>query len=102
MQWRPLCKNQGCGDRQNSNPISPNLRRLGPKKRIGPEHVTTPEYSDPASWFRIESQNQRLLTSGSARGFWAGPRTFSKGYFGNAPFGIRINRFLSARELGST
>src|SRR5258707_4753557 len=80
MQSRPLGKNQGCGDRQNSNPISTNLRRLGPKKRIGPEHVTTPEYSDPASRFRIESQNQRLVTSGSATRFWADARTFQQGY----------------------
>ena len=48
MQLRQLCKKQRHGDRENSNPMSPNLGQFRPQKRIGQVHSIIPGDSDPA------------------------------------------------------
>src|SRR2546429_9086347 len=58
-------RNHECsGDRQNSDSISPNQRRLGPQKKIGSGH-TAPQAIDAAIAASVKSGIRRPSETGS-------------------------------------
>jgi hypothetical protein len=61
MKRRPPRNDQGRGNRKNSNPKTPDRRRLGPQKRIGPGHTAAPAKQVLLSAIKILTSESILL-----------------------------------------
>src|SRR6266446_3984368 len=62
-RWQPR-NDQGCGNRENTNPIAPKPRRLGPHKGIESGHTSAPAKQSVAPCYQILASESVLLWPG--------------------------------------